>query len=230
MRLFLGLLLAAASMAAAAPPAWSQATDPALIPWYEAEFDTNLQRCKGLQPPIWCADWFEAMDRATLWPDTDKVPEWQTLRFPRNLRVCDSLLPPAWCADWLEAMKAVAASDPFIEIASEMSSEIAAVRERMRQSMISWQEVLARVRSRRMSPKDVAEVRRRAELGDNAALEVLGWMHVKGYGVEMDFAKGYEYYFRAVLRGRNDLLANLDAIWSYLSSPEKARLRAQFNQ
>lgn len=201
----------------------------AIAEWYDHDFDTNVETCRPFHRPNWCDQWFAAIDASRPRVLDLSLPEWNRLTFRRSLTLCSAVdLQPDWCNDWYAAMAGVAAEEAYSQRAADRKAEVEAAEAERKARIAAWRAVIARVRTRTMTKDDVAEVRKRADAGDAEALELLGWMHTRGYGVDMDFVRAYEFYGRAVLAGRPQAKPNLDRIWPYLNGAEKQQVIERF--
>ena len=206
-------------------------------PWWDATFVANERACGGAGRPAWCAQWIEALN-ADLRPFGDRtVPEWRALPYDRNREICSTLLPPAWCTEWRAYIRGVPESDAYKAVAArheattKAANDIAERAQREREvheaPLIA---ILTKVTAGRSPTRDeVALLETRAlEEGNHQAAETLAWLYVQGRGVGRDYGRAYELYGDLVVKGRDDLKKNLDALWPLLTGSQKQTMQQRF--
>lgn len=236
-RTLLPALFAAVVLAAVAPRAGAQPSETIVPPWWDATFAANERICGTSNRPAWCAQWIEALN-ADLRPFGDRsVPEWRALPYDRNREICATLLPPAWCTEWRayivkvpesEAYKAVASRHETITKAeNDMAERARAEREAHEAPLMA---VLTKITAGRAPTRDeVALLEARAQdEGNQQAAEALAWIYVQGRGVGRDYGRAYQIYGDLVVKGREDLKKNLDALWPLLTGMQKQEMQQRF--
>jgi hypothetical protein len=227
-----------AAQSAAQPAAQSVAQSAAPAPpWWDATFAANERACTSAAPPPWCVRWVEALN-ADLRPFGDRTaPEWRALPYARNREICGTLLPPAWCADWRAYIRTVPETEAYKAVAARYeaatkaeNAAIAAARAEQDAREGPLRAVLDKVTAgRTISRDDWAVLEGRiAEDGNPQATEVLAWLHVQGRGVPRDYGRAYELYGDLVMKGRDDLKKNLDALWPLLTGAQKLTMQERF--
>ncbi|MBI1207699.1 MAG: hypothetical protein GC191_10480 [Azospirillum sp.] len=198
--------------------------------WYQSDFDAVLERCHlADQRPSWCQSWVDAMEAARPKEAEVSQPEWRRMTFARGLEICAvPLLPPDWCGAWHAAMKQVSEQPPYSSFAGGLAARRAQLLAEIAEAARVWRELVQRAGLNRLKPEDFQELDRRIEFGDDKAMELQAWLYFDGRGVKKDFARAYEYYFKAVRAGRTDLVKTLDQIWPRLRQHEQEQIAREF--
>lgn len=216
------LRLVPAAIVAGSVPAWS-------APWYDQDFATNLAACTGsASAPDWCAEWIRAVEAARTGTTDWDLPEWHRLTLAYAAGQCAALLAPAWCEPWRAGMVAAMATPTYRATADRARAKVAAAEAAAKADADKRARRLQRLRTRKFTAEDLASIEQEADAGGVEALEILGWLYAAGHGVEVDYAKAYGYYGRAVLAGRKDLIKNLDALWPHLNERQKRDMLGRF--
>ncbi|MCP4393564.1 MAG: SEL1-like repeat protein [Alphaproteobacteria bacterium] len=87
-----------------------------------------------------------------------------------------------------------------------------------------WKRIVDSVEKGMVSPFDVQEIRRRVDLGDKQALELLAWMYVYGRGVSKDKKKAWRLYNKGIFLGVENAERNAKAIYKSLKRSERSQL------
>lgn len=144
-----------------------------------------------------------------------ETPEWCG-ELPGQVKVPDSI------AGELAAREKAAAER---EAAAKAAAEILAAR----------QGVITRIKSGKVSPKDVSKLIEQAKAGENEAMELIAWMYANNLNPETDDADelrelAYIWYGRAYLAGAREVKKNMDMIWPTLSETQQRRIVALFDR
>jgi len=197
--------------------------------WFQRDFDSNYHLCAVHDNrPDWCQAWLDAMEIARPKTTSLAVPEWQRLPFADNMMVCATLLPPDWCPAWQTAMKAVTKDPTYIDLVNAPAERRIREEDERQARIEAWRNTLADIGTDHVTAADMELIRRQVQDGKADAMEILGWMYLKGHGVLRNYARAYEYYGRAILAGRTDLRPTLDALWTVLNETQKNELRFLF--
>jgi TPR repeat protein len=233
----LAVALAATLLSMPAHRAAAQAPAAIVPPWWDARFEANERACGAADRPAWCAQWIEALNADLRAFGDRSVPEWRALPYDRNREICSTLLPPPWCTDWRAYIRAVPESDAYKAVAARHEATSKAeneVAERTRREREAYEAplnaVLTKVTAGRSPTRDeVALLESRAlEDGNQQAAEALAWLYVQGRGVGRDYGRAYELYGDLVVKGREDLKKNLDALWPLLTGSQKQAMQQRF--
>jgi len=221
---------AGASPVGAAPPPTAAVPQVEPFRWYESDFDRTFARCRGLPPAEGCDSWVEVLERFRPRTTDVTLPEWRRMTIARALEICGvPFLPPPWCPDWLAAAKAITGQREFQAEQLRLHTLLLDQRNAAAAEAKAWQELTQRVASGRLQAGDLEDLKSRGLAGNTEAFELLGWLYSVGQGVKRDYAQGYLYYARAVLRGRKDLAPTLDRLWLRLNETQKLELRYQLD-
>jgi hypothetical protein len=171
---------------------------------------------------------------------------WRAISHDMRVYLCTREAPPVWCPDWNAWSQRNKAKPPNYKTDRQLESEAAeAVRkaeaERVRKleaakqpkRVISdqiWKAVVKRLATTAPSVQDYKTVTTRAfKDGDASALELLGYFHATGYGVETNYENAYEYYALAFLAGAKHVRINMTELWPSLIREAKGRINKKFN-
>ena len=172
------------------------------VNWRGLSYDLRVYLCAREAPPGWCPEW-------NAWAERNKVK------------------PPTYKSDrQLEREAAEAARKAKAERLSRL--ELAKQPKRNVPDQI-WNAVIKRLKTTPPSAQDYQTVTTRAfKDGDPAALELLGYFHAKGYGVEINYEKAYEYYALAFVAGATHVRTNMAQLWPSLIREAQLRMREKF--
>ncbi len=156
------------------------------------------------------------------------VPEWKRLPFADNMMVCASLLTPPWCPAWHAAMRVVTRDPAYVDLVMAPTTQRIKEEDERQAKIDAWHATLKHAGTNSLTAADLSLIRRQVQDGNADAMELLGWMYLKGVGLLRNYARAYEYYGRAVLAGRTDLRPTLDSLWQLLNEAQKNELRSLF--
>lgn len=89
-----------------------------------------------------------------------------------------------------------------------------------------WSDIVVSVKKGRVSPFDLAEIRRQSERENAEAVELLAWMYATGTGLRQDLQKSYTYYLQAAHMGVPSAYDNVRAVYRAMSPDQRASLPA----
>ena len=87
-------------------------------------------------------------------------------------------------------------------------------------------DIVVSVKKGRVSPFDLAEIRRQSERENAEAIELLAWMYATGTGLRQDLQKSYTYYLQAAHMGVPSAYDNVRAVYRAMSPDQRASLPA----
>ena len=87
-----------------------------------------------------------------------------------------------------------------------------------------WKDIVVSVKQGRVSPFDLAEIRRMSEHENAEAIELLAWMYATGTGLRQDLQKSYAYYLQAAHMGVSSAYDNVRAVYRAMSPEQRASL------
>lgn len=87
-----------------------------------------------------------------------------------------------------------------------------------------WSDIVISVKKGRVSPFDLAEIRRRSEHENTEAIELLAWMYATGTGLRQDLQKSYTYYLQAAHMGVPSAYDNVRAVYRAMTPEQRAAL------
>ncbi len=171
---------------------------------------------------------------------------WRAISYDMRVYLCAREAPPVWCPDWIAWSKHNKDKPPNYKSDRQLESEAAeaarkAESERVRKLEVAkqpkrvisdqiWKAVVKRLATTAPTAQDYKTVTTRAfKDGDATALELLGYFHATGYGVETNYEKAYEYYALAFLAGAKHVRANMTELWPSLIREAQARMSKRFN-
>lgn len=88
----------------------------------------------------------------------------------------------------------------------------------------AWSDIVVSVKQGRVSPFDLAEIRRQSERENAEAVELLAWMYATGTGLRQDLQKSYAYYLQAAHMGVPSAYDNVRAVYRAMSPAQRAAL------
>ena len=197
-------LLVGVWLASGAGPAGALESDWNDVNWRAISYDMRVYLCSREAPPVWCPEWNAWAERNKF-----KLPVYKSDRQLEQERIDAKRKAEAKRLRKLEAAK-----NPKRVVSDQI-----------------WNAVVKRLATRAPSPQDYKTVTTRAfKDGDANAFELLGFFHAKGYGVETNYEKAYEYYALAFLAGATHVRENMDKLWPSLIAEAKSRMRKQFDK
>jgi len=87
-----------------------------------------------------------------------------------------------------------------------------------------WSDIVIAVKKGKVSPFDLAEIRRLSERENAEAIELLAWMYATGTGLRQDLQKSYTYYLQAAHMGVPSAYDNVRAVYLAMSPDQRASL------
>lgn len=87
-----------------------------------------------------------------------------------------------------------------------------------------WSDIVIAVKKGKVSPFDLAEIRRLSEHENAEAIELLAWMYATGTGLRQDLQKSYTYYLQAAHMGVPSAYDNVRAVYRAMSPDQRASL------
>ena len=172
---------------------------------------------------------------------------WRAISYDMRVYLCSRETQPVWCPDWNAWAERNISKKPVYKSDRQLERERAEAKRRAEAERIRkleaakqpkrvvpdqiWNAVVKRLATTPPSAQDFQTVTTRAfKDGDAGALELLGYFYAKGYGVEANYEKAYEYYALAFLAGATHVRENMDNLWPSLIAEARARMRTQFDK
>ena len=98
------------------------------------------------------------------------------------------------------------------------------VEQKKKEELEKWKKIVRSVQKNQATAFDIAEIKKKANLNDPEAVELLAWMYTTGNGVPQNLINAYDLYLKAYTLGIKDAAKNAELVFKTMPGKERRRL------